>query len=189
MAYVAVTRAKRTLHCTMSYWDDRKNIDQPSEIFKLICEATSNEWDIDKSQIPATNTLMEREVSALWPVPNSRLAKLEEAAAIYQEVTAQVNDSDAALLIKQIEDRRNDNDVYLPPRLSVSTLIALREDPVALAQAIRRPMPFWQDQYARRGTEFHNWVEEHLKAEVLFDDDDLDYFERSEEHTSELQSH
>ena len=177
LAYVAVTRAKRTLHCTMSYWDDRKNIDQPSEIFKLICEATGNDWDIDKSQIPATNTLMEREVSALWPTPNTRLAKLEEAAAIYQEVTAKVNDSDAALLIKQIEVRRSDNDVYLPPRLSVSTLISLREDPDALAQAIRRPMPFWQDQYARRGTEFHNWVEEHLKAEVLFDDDDLDYLE------------
>jgi DNA helicase-2/ATP-dependent DNA helicase PcrA len=92
-----------------------------------------------------------------------------------------VLDRDAELLIKQIENRRSGNDVYLPPRLSVSTLIALKEDPEALANAIRRPMPFLQDQFARRGTEFHNWVESYLKAETLFDDEDLDYFDPIEE--------
>ena len=113
----------------------------------------------------------------MWPIPNSRLAELAAAAKIYQTTDAKIFDEDAALLIKQIEDRRNIADVYLPPRLSVSTLIALREDPEALANAIRRPMPFLQDQFARRGTDFHNWVENHLKSEALFDDDDLDYLD------------
>jgi DNA helicase-2/ATP-dependent DNA helicase PcrA len=42
-------------------------------------------------------------------------------------------------------------------------------------------MPFLQDQFARRGTDFHNWIEKHLKAETLFSDEDLDYFNPIEE--------
>ncbi|MEY4454530.1 MAG: hypothetical protein RIQ45_53, partial [Actinomycetota bacterium] len=177
LAYVAVTRAKHTLHCTMSYWDSRTNIDKASDIFKLICDFLKVSTDIDATLIPSSNPLLEREISEVWPIPNSRLAELAAAAKIYQTTDAKIFDEDAALLIKQIEDRRNISDVYLPPRLSVSTLIALREDPEALANAIRRPMPFLQDQFARRGTDFHNWVENHLKSEALFDDDDLDYLD------------
>ena len=181
LAYVAVTRAKRTLHCTMSYWDSRTNIDEASDVFKFICNFLNVDSDITSDQIPDSNPLLEREVSELWPVPNVRLEKLAKAADIYQQVSAKVNDTDAGLLIKQIEDRRTATDIFLPPRLSVSTLIALREDPEALANAIRRPMPFLQDQFARRGTDFHNWVEGYLKSETLFDDDDLDFFDPIEE--------
>jgi len=181
LAYVAITRAKHTLHCTMSYWDTRTNIDKASDVFKLICDFLEVETDIDTTLIPGSNPLLEREVSAEWPTSNSRLTELAVAAEIYKATNAKIFDQDAALLIKQIEDRRNIADVYLPPRLSVSTLIALREDPEALASAIRRPMPFLQDQFARRGTDFHNWVENHLKSQALFDDDDLDYFDPIEE--------
>ncbi|MEY4693389.1 MAG: hypothetical protein RL437_669 [Actinomycetota bacterium] len=181
LAYVAITRAKHTLHCTMSYWDTRTNIDKASDVFKLICDFLEVETDIDTTLIPGSNPLLEREVSAEWPTSNSRLTELAVAAEIYKATNAKIFDQDSALLIKQIEDRRNIADVYLPPRLSVSTLIALREDPEALASAIRRPMPFLQDQFARRGTDFHNWVENHLKSQALFDDDDLDYFDPIEE--------
>ena len=181
LAYVAVTRAKKTLHCTMSYWDTRTNIDEASDIFKLICDFLQVPSDLDSDAKPATNPLLEREISESWPIPNARLEKLNAAAAIYESAPEEISDVDAALLIKQIQDRRAVTDIYLPPRLSVSTLIALKEDPEALAQAIRRPMPFLQDQFARRGTDFHNWVESYLKAETLFDDDDLDYFDPLEE--------
>ncbi|MEY3729189.1 MAG: hypothetical protein RL315_804, partial [Actinomycetota bacterium] len=181
LAYVAITRAKHTLHCTMSYWDTRTNIDKASDVFKLICDFLKVASDIDTTLIPGSNPLLEREVSAEWPTSNSRLTELAVAAEIYKATNAKIFDQDAALLIKQIEDRRNIADVYLPPRLSVSTLIALREDPEALASAIRRPMPFLQDQFARRGTDFHNWVENYLKSQALFDDDDLDYFDPIEE--------
>ena len=177
LAYVAITRAKNSLHCTMSYWDNRTNIDEPSKIFKLICESIGSDWDIDKSEIPDHNPLLEKVDSAAWPIPNHRIAQLEKCAKIYQEVVADAIDHDAKLLIKQIEDRRMGSDIYLPPRLSVSTLISLKEDPQKLAEAIRRPMPFLQDQFTRRGTDFHNWIEMHLKSETLFDDEDLDYFD------------
>ena len=118
LAYVAVTRAKRTLHCTMSYWDSRTNIDEASDVFKLICNFLKVESDITSGEIPDSNPLLAREVSEHWPVPNSRLLKLAAAAEIYEKSVAKVNDADAGLLIKQIDDRRNANDVYLPPRLS-----------------------------------------------------------------------
>ena len=181
LAYVAVTRAKKTLHCTMSYWDDRINIDKASEVFKVVCNFLGVSSDIDSNSVPTSNPLLQREISEVWPIPNLRLATLQKAADIYNKTEASVNDSDANLLIKQIEDRRIQDSVYFPPRLSVSTLIALREDPAALAAAIRRPMPFLQDQFARRGTDFHNWIEKHLKAETLFSDEDLDYFDPIEE--------
>lgn len=181
LAYVAVTRAKKSLHCTMSYWDTRTNIDEASDVFKLICDFLQVPSDLEAELRPATNKLLEREISESWPIPNARLEKLNATAAIYESAPEEISDVDVALLIKQIQDRRNISDIYLPPRLSVSTLIALKEDPVALAQSIRRPMPFLQDQFARRGTEFHNWVEGYLKAETLFDDDDLDYFDPLEE--------
>ena len=181
LAYVAITRAKHSLHCTMSYWDSRTNIDKASDVFKIVCDHLGLASDLDSAEVPQSNPLLEREISESWPLTNSRSSKLLSAAKIYDQVEAKVLDSDAALLIKQIEDRRTGSDIYLPPRLSVSTLIALKEDPDALANAIRRPMPFLQDQFARRGTEFHNWVESHLKAETLFNDDDLDYFDPIEE--------
>ena len=181
LAYVAITRAKQSLFCTMAYWDTRVKIDKGSAVFALICDYLNVGSDLEASKIPATNQLLAEEESIHWPVANSRLQKLAEISKIYQFATAKVNDPDAALLIKQIADRRTENSVFLPPRLSVSTLIALKDNPEALASAIRRPMPYLQDQYARRGTDFHNWVETYLKAETLFDDDDLDYFDRIEE--------
>jgi DNA helicase-2/ATP-dependent DNA helicase PcrA len=81
LAYVAITRAKHTLHCTMSYWDSRTNIDQASAVFKLICEHLNVESDLYGATLPPTNPLLEREISENWPVPNSRLAKLDAAAA------------------------------------------------------------------------------------------------------------
>jgi DNA helicase-2/ATP-dependent DNA helicase PcrA len=177
LAYVGITRAKNSLHCTMSYWDTRTNIDEASEIFKLICQCIGSDWDIDKSDVPDKNPLLEREESQSWPISNSRLKDLQQAAQIYAEVSAKADDVDARLLIKQIEDRRMGSDVLLPPRLSVSTLIALKKNPEELAQAIRRPMPFLQDLFTRRGTDFHNWVEAHLKSETLFNEEDLDYFD------------
>jgi DNA helicase-2/ATP-dependent DNA helicase PcrA len=156
-------------------------MDQPSDVFKLVCDYLGVDSELSSNDIPASNPLLEREISETWPVANSRLEQLAAAAEMYEKTTPQVFDEDAALLIKQIEDRRLGNDIFLPPRLSVSTLIALKDDPSALANAIRRPMPFLQDQYARRGTDFHNWVEKYLKAETLFDDDDLDYFDPIEE--------
>ncbi|MPZ27783.1 MAG: AAA family ATPase [Micromonosporaceae bacterium] len=64
-------------------------------------------------------------------------------------------------------------EVVLPGHLSVSQLVALRQDPTGLARALRRPMPTRPDPYARRGTAFHAWLEQHLGGDRLLDLDEL----------------
>ncbi|HEY8472629.1 MAG TPA: ATP-dependent DNA helicase [Natronosporangium sp.] len=63
--------------------------------------------------------------------------------------------------------------VPLPEHLSVSQLVALREDPVGLAKSLRRPMPTRPDPYARRGTAFHAWLEQRWGTDRLLDLDEL----------------
>ncbi|MFD2767374.1 ATP-dependent helicase [Micromonospora eburnea] len=64
-------------------------------------------------------------------------------------------------------------EIDLPGHLSVTQLVALRRDPVALARALRRPMPTEPNPYARRGTAFHTWLEQRFGADRLLDVDEL----------------
>jgi DNA helicase-2/ATP-dependent DNA helicase PcrA len=86
---------------------------------------------------------------------------------------------DANSLITEQRNRAADVvTVPLPTRLSTSTLVALHENPQELALNIRRPMPRGQDQYSRRGTAFHLWVERQFTdAATLFGDEYLDYLD------------
>jgi DNA helicase II / ATP-dependent DNA helicase PcrA len=82
---------------------------------------------------------------------------------------------DADLLLAELADRRGDagTAVWLPGRLSVSALVAMASDPARLAQEIRRPMPRPPAPKARRGTEFHRWLEERFGQQRLIDPADL----------------
>ncbi|MCH9815887.1 MAG: ATP-dependent helicase, partial [Actinomycetia bacterium] len=55
--------------------------------------------------------------------------------------------------------------------VSATSLINKHKDPVGFAQAQRRPMPRKPSAAAAAGTEFHNWVEDRLGQQSLFDFD------------------
>ncbi len=82
---------------------------------------------------------------------------------------------DAELLLTERERRRADGGlrVTLPGHLSVSSLVTLARDPAELARQVRRPMPRPPAPYARRGTAFHQWLEERFGQQRLIDTDDL----------------
>ena len=84
---------------------------------------------------------------------------------------------DAGLLLaeRDRQQRRGDGPVpvMLPARLSVSALVALARNPDELARQVRRPMPQPPARQARRGTEFHQWLEERFGQQRLISDDDL----------------
>jgi DNA helicase-2/ATP-dependent DNA helicase PcrA len=61
----------------------------------------------------------------------------------------------------------------LPARLSVSALVTLARDPAELARQVRRPMPRPPAGQARRGTAFHQWLEQRYGQQLLIDDADL----------------
>ena len=197
LAYVAVTRAKSHLICTTSRWRDGTKPVEPSEIFYLIAEVASALGGSMISQIPAPqdgaqNPTHERPESAIWPFDplGNRRSAFDAAITAVNESPAHSLDyvddieidswiHDAKALITEHEQRANYSlEVVLPPRISTSTLVALHADPVALALNIRRPMPRAQDQYSRRGTAFHLWVERQFTdAATLFGDEYLDYLD------------
>ena len=82
---------------------------------------------------------------------------------------------DAGLLLAERAQRRGDGatQVALPARLSVSSLVALARDPAELARQVRRPMPRPPARQARRGTAFHQWLEQRYGQQMLIDDSDL----------------
>jgi DNA helicase II / ATP-dependent DNA helicase PcrA len=84
-------------------------------------------------------------------------------------------DRDAALLLAERAQRRGDGaiSVPLPARLSVSSLVSLARDPAELARQVRRPMPRPPARQARKGTAFHQWLEQRYGQQRLIDDGDL----------------
>ena len=76
-------------------------------------------------------------------------------------------------ILSEITKRNEKVMITLPSRLSVSTLLYLAKDPQELALRLRRPMPNHIDKYARRGTDFHLWLENHFKHPSLISMDDL----------------
>jgi len=197
LAYVAVTRARTHLICTATWWRDGANSVSPSNFFTLIAGAASANGgrlisDVAAPDDGAENPTLENPLTAIWPRDY-----LGDKRAQFDAAIALVNSSDVHPLIDSkdlevnswimdahslITEQRNRSSnvvqVALPTRLSTSTLVALHENPQELAFNIRRPMPRGQDQYSRRGTAFHLWVERQFtEAATLFGDEYLDYLD------------
>jgi len=76
-------------------------------------------------------------------------------------------------------------DVTMPRTLSATRLVSLVADPDAFAEELFRPMPRPPAPQARRGTEFHAWVEQRFGQQTLFDDEDLELLAEDEVDGSE----
>ncbi len=197
LAYVAVTRARTHLICTTSWWRDGSKSVSPSNIFTLIAGAASAHGgrlisDIAAPEDGVENPTLENPLTAVWPrdyLGDKRaqfdaaieLVNASEVHPLIDSQDSEVNSwiIDAHSLITEQQKRAIDVvEVALPTRLSTSTLVALHENPQELALNIRRPMPRGQDQYSRRGTAFHLWVERQFTdAATLFGDEYLDYLD------------
>ena len=201
LAYVAVTRARTHLICTASWWRDGANSVSPSNFFTLIAGAASANGgrlisDVAAPDDDAENPTLENPLTAIWPrdyLGDKRaqfdaaiaLVNASEVHPLIDSQNPEVNSwiMDAHSLITEQRNRASDVvEVALPTRLSTSTLVALHENPQELALNIRRPMPRGQDQYSRRGTAFHLWVERQFTdAATLFGDEYLDYLDPLED--------
>ena len=197
LAYVAVTRARTHLLCTTAWWRDGAKAVSPSQIFTLIASSASANGgrlisDVAAPEDDVENPSLENPVTAVWPRDYLGDKRAQFDAAMELVLSSDVHplidsqDSevnswimDAHSLITEQRNRASDGvEVALPSRMSTSTLVALHEDPAELALNIRRPMPRGQDQYSRRGTAFHLWVERQFTdAATLFGDEYLDYLD------------
>lgn len=213
LAYVALTRARRNLILTGSWWkEDAKAARPPSRFLSELLDAgavTEVLGDHGVPDAPASveNPLSEQRAPVPWPAARSaervealaRATAAVEAARTAREggstsadagaaevsgfsaggacglsVTARDWLRDAALLLAEQAGRRGpEPGVTIPAHLSASAVVRLVADPEAFALERRRPVPVAPTPSARRGTQFHAWVERHFGAASLLDVDDL----------------
>jgi DNA helicase-2/ATP-dependent DNA helicase PcrA len=202
LAYVATTRAAFWLACTGYWWGDASSPLGPSvflEEVRAACDAgagTVAYWAAPPEE-DAENPALAEPPSATWPAePQGRQQDaVREAADLVHAALAAggappaqdeaLTEADQALLaawntetgllLAEREEWRAEaaSAVWLPPRLSVSSLVMMARDPAELARQIRRPMPRPPAPQARRGTAFHRWLEERFSQQRLIDPDDL----------------
>jgi DNA helicase-2/ATP-dependent DNA helicase PcrA len=197
LAYVAITRAKHGLLCTTSHFRTGEKVVVPSMLFRLFANAAINIAGarvIADSPIPVgINPMRQNPITAAWPKVNPAILKLHSVAKLVnsslpyskaeiEQLIEKSTDeektsllSDLQMIIHEIKSKSNKQDVILPTRLSVSTLLYLANDPQELALRLRRPMPNHIDKYTRQGTEFHLWLENHFKHPALISMDELFY--------------
>lgn len=195
LAYVAITRAKQALICTTSHFRTGENVVKPSRLFQLFAAAVVNIPGgklIVQDEIPdGINPMKENPTTAHWPRQLNEVSTVQKVAAAVEssqpftkaEVEQMISSlqdeerigllNDLMMIITELKTKDNQQDIVLPTRLSVSTLLYLADDPQELALRLRRPMPNHIDKYARRGTEFHLWLENHFKQPSLISMDEL----------------
>ncbi|PVZ08507.1 ATP-dependent DNA helicase [Actinomycetospora cinnamomea] len=197
--YVALTRAERALLVSGHWWGEtgdtpRGPSDLLAEVGELAAAGDGRCGVVDTwAEPPAegdTNPLAAAVHEAGWPVDplGHRRAAVDEGAALVRAARrrraeapgdGQAEDPDGwaadieVLLAERAAARDRHARVLLPPQLSVSQLVDLAADPDALARRLRRPVPRPPDPRARRGTEFHAWLERWFSATELLEFDEL----------------
>ena len=195
LAYVALTRARSVLLVSGYLWDTAI---KPREVSPFLTDvlpfvAEPDEWvELEPDE---TNPLTAQARTSLWPLdplgpyPGDRGAgrrpDVEHAAQLVRAAAdvLPIGLGDRAVQWRHDVDRLLAErarlatgahiEVELPRHLSVSQLVELERDPAELARSIRRPLPRQPAPWARRGTEFHRWLEERWQAQTLLDLDEL----------------
>jgi DNA helicase-2/ATP-dependent DNA helicase PcrA len=208
LAYVAATRAAFWLGCSGFWWGEGAGRLGPSVFLDEVRAAAEQDIWADPPPDDTDNPLLETVEATRWPVTPAgrRYEGIKEAAAMVRadrHVAPGLSEGDlseterelvgawrrdAELLLAERSRRRTDNviPVELPARLSVSALVTLARDPDRFARQVRRPMPQPPAPQARRGTDFHRWLQERFGQQRLFADDDLFADDEPEDSLDEL---
>jgi DNA helicase II / ATP-dependent DNA helicase PcrA len=206
LMYVAATRAAFWLGCSGYWWGEGGSSRLgPSAFLTEVRRSGAGQvltW-AGEPAADAENPLLATVEAADWPATQAgrNYEAVREAAALViegrepeglddldQEDKALVAawDLDAGLLLAEQAQRRGEGPtrVVLPARLSVSALVSLARNPDELARQVRRPMPRPPAAQARRGTAFHQWLEQRFGQQLLIDDNALFGSEDDEEPTA-----
>ena len=185
LGYVALTRSRSSLMVSFSYFKDGVTADGPSQLFEIASSEAIKINDFDGTLPDIANPALANPRRGSWPIDSlgERRGAFDEAVSLFAaapevgDAHLAALDSDLFALISEERRRKQGTTVFLPDRISVSMLEDLRSDPGALALRIRRPMPSHANRYARRGTEFHGWVERHLNKPQLWGEDEWEWEE------------
>ena len=183
LAYVATTRAAELLFCSGYRWGDGKRALEPSG---YLDEARAAGAEVACWAAPPAEG-EENPVGAPPPVPwpgplDVPPGHLEGAALVAAARGPEAGDrppagtqwsSEVELLLTEWRGGDEVATAVLGAEVSVSALVALRRDPAEFARSVRRPVPHRPAPAARRGSQFHRWLESLFTTARLIDLDDL----------------
>ena len=191
LMYVAVTRAEQTLLVSGHHWGQAGSAPRSPSQFLLeirdVDQCVIDQW-ADAPTEGETNPLDTAPRCAPTPIDplGSRRDAIAEGAQLVHDALAFTNSDrhstarsaagwqrEIDVLLAERAAHRAAQRVVLPAHLSVSQLVELAADPVALAARLRRPLPFAPNPMARRGTAFHAWLERRFGCTRLIDHDEL----------------
>jgi DNA helicase II / ATP-dependent DNA helicase PcrA len=195
LMYVAATRAAFWLGCSGYWWGEGGSSRLgPSPFLAEVRRSGAAQvgtWT-DEPAPDAENPLLVAVETADWPatpagrhyeavreaarmvVEDREPEGLDELEPDSQKLVA-AWERDAGLLLAEREQGQGEGptQVALPARLSVSSLVSLARNPDEFARQVRRPMPRPPAGQARRGTAFHQWLEQRYGQQLLIDDNAL----------------
>jgi DNA helicase-2/ATP-dependent DNA helicase PcrA len=194
LLYVALTRAEHTLLISGHHWDETCATPRaPSDFLREIRDVLAGpgtgvieQWAPDPAD-GTPNPLDTTPRRAHWPTDplGARRPGVAEGARMVRAALVSDNpgqstechsrewDREIDVLLAERDARRARQRVILPAHLSVSQLVELAADPSALAEKLRRPLPYPPNPMARRGTAFHAWLERRFSSTRLIDLDEL----------------
>lgn len=189
--YVAVTRSAQKLLVTGSRRrPGRKREAEPYEHFQAMKDRVDPGcvvvWDdgVQEAEDDAAPSNVTHERTGQWPHFAPDPAQLAAAEAVTQardnlpalaegELFSLWERDATALIEEHRAAQSGDVAVVMPGELTASDVVALRADPAQFARRARRPVPFKPNTYAKRGTAFHEWLEEFYGARPLLSEDEL----------------
>ena len=178
LAYVALTRAKTHLLLTGSFWvPGRAGAYSPSIFLGEATRAGVELPDLPPGPDEEENPLGEDGEAIPWPPPHQprtpALPPAEERGLTHPaEETDEVIGQwyrQARLLLAERDAAWRAPQQTVVEHLSASRVVAAARDPEEFTLNLRRPIPSQPSARARKGTEFHAWVEQHFNAPALVD--------------------
>ena len=174
LMYVAITRAKKHLLLSGSYWAHQKSPRNPSRFLTELSEAGII-GTLPENPFPEERPAREEREQPLWPGDplGSRREIVERAAGLVRAAQGQLAPTDEPhdQTLRDIgaelrQHSRSPIPIQLPIRISASSLERLLSDPDALRADRARPIPQKPHRAALRGTLFHQFVEDHFDVSL-----------------------
>ena len=196
LLYVALTRSAKKLYVGAShYLAESSTVRGPAGLLmaayrhyakdEALQEQAIVRWDAEPAEHDASRVAAQpvpfpqdpfgaRRDDTLFGADLVRQAMAGELSVGDDGELAQLWQRDVAALIDEHERARTTEvTVNLPTTLTASDVVAMNKDAQQFARRLRRPVPFEPNRFARRGTAFHNALEQRFGASSLLDPDML----------------
>lgn len=178
LAYVGLTRTRDELLLTGSWWSSQKQPRQPSVFLReLVAHGILAPDALPVQPASDENPRAIGEERVTWPLDplgRRRIGVMRAAEAVSSAAAgpsgAGVGPRLAAQIELLLEERRRRQegplDPEIPTRVPASRFKDYVDDPAAVAEQLRRPMPQRPFRATRLGTLFHHWVEHRSTGEA-----------------------